>query len=124
MWLCTHPPGFSEFLGQLNPLLRLREYLNDRHRRRQDRDFREQAEQERLTLENQILERHRLRERDNALWRERFELLRDMGYTDDDLRILIWKTAGALGKTGALPGRHDDRGRTVTPSPTLRHPAT
>lgn len=86
-------PGFWEFLGQLNPLQQLREYLNDRHRRRQDRDYREQAEQERLTLENQILERQLL-ERDNALWRERFELLRDMGYTDDELRILIWKTAG------------------------------
>lgn len=86
-------PGFWEFLGQLNPLQQLREYLNDRHRRRQDRDYRELAEQEKLTLENQLLERQ-LQERDNALWRDRLELLREMGYTDDELRLLIWKTAG------------------------------
>lgn len=86
-------PGFWEVLGQLNPLQQLREYLNDRHRRRQDREYRELAEQERLTLENQVLERQLL-ERDNALWRERFELLREMGYSDDELRLLIWKTAG------------------------------
>ena len=49
-------PGFWEFLGKLTPLEVLREYLNDRHRRRQDREFREPAEKRRLDLENQILE--------------------------------------------------------------------
>ena len=34
-------PGFWEFLGLLNPLEVTRKYLEDRHRRRQDREYRE-----------------------------------------------------------------------------------
>ncbi len=37
-------PGFWEFVASLNPLQQIREYLNDRHRRRQDRGFREASE--------------------------------------------------------------------------------
>jgi hypothetical protein len=43
-------PGFWEFAASLNPLQQIREYLNDRHRRRQDKEFREAAEKERLAL--------------------------------------------------------------------------
>lgn len=56
-------PGFWEFLGKLNPLEVLRLYLDDRHRRRQDRAYREKAEARRLTLENQVLELAIVRER-------------------------------------------------------------
>ena len=45
-------PGFWEFLGALNPLEVIRKYLNDRHERRQDRNYRESAEKRRLALEN------------------------------------------------------------------------
>jgi hypothetical protein len=48
-------PGFWEVVASLNPLQQIREYLNDRHRRRQDRDFREAAERERLLLENELI---------------------------------------------------------------------
>ena len=34
-------PGFWDFLGKLNPLEVLREYLKDRHERRKDREYRE-----------------------------------------------------------------------------------
>ena len=37
-------PGFWEFMGSLNPLEVLRKYLNDRHERRKDHDYRESAE--------------------------------------------------------------------------------
>src|SRR5206468_3287516 len=41
-------PGFWEFFGSLNPLQQIREYLNDRHKRRQDREYREKSEAEKL----------------------------------------------------------------------------
>ena len=34
-------PGFREFSGTLNPLEVLRKYLNDRHERRKDHEYRE-----------------------------------------------------------------------------------
>jgi len=82
-------PGFWEFLGALNPLQQIREYLNDRHRRRQDREYREQAERERLILENEMI-RRQIWEKDNAILRERIEILRIIGFTDEEIRWLIW----------------------------------
>ncbi len=58
-------PGFWEFLASLNPLQQIREYLNDRHRRRQDRDFREASEKERLDLDNELI-RRQIEEKDIA----------------------------------------------------------
>jgi len=49
-----HSPGFWEVLGGLNPLQQIREYLNDRHKRRQDREFREAAEKKKLEIENEL----------------------------------------------------------------------
>jgi hypothetical protein len=43
-------PGFWEFLGSLNPLEVLRQYLSDRHERRKDREYREAAEARRLSV--------------------------------------------------------------------------
>jgi hypothetical protein len=45
-------PGFWEFLGSLNPLEVIRQYLTDRHEREKDRDYRSRAEAERLAIEN------------------------------------------------------------------------
>jgi len=47
-------PGFWEFLGTLNPLEVIRKYLNDRHERRKDREYREGAERRRLEIENAL----------------------------------------------------------------------
>ena len=45
-------PGFWDFLGKLSPLEVMRLYLQDRHERRKDREYREAAERERLFWEN------------------------------------------------------------------------
>jgi hypothetical protein len=45
-------PGFWEVLGSLSPLEVLRKYLNDRHERKKDRDYRSEAERERLAIQN------------------------------------------------------------------------
>lgn len=97
-------PGFWEFVASLNPLQQIREYLNDRHRRRQDRDFREASERERLALENELI-RRQIVERDNAILRERITILRDVGYSDDEIDRLIWSS---IGGSMARLGRHQD----------------
>lgn len=74
-------PGFWEFLGTLNPLEVLRKYLNDRHERHKDRDYRESAERRRLELENLSLE--------NKVISERIQLLKANGATDQDLSPLV-----------------------------------
>jgi hypothetical protein len=74
-------PGFWEFLGTLNPLEVLRQYLNDRHERRKDGSYREAAEARRLELENRLLE--------NRVIRERMEMARQLGASDADLAPLL-----------------------------------
>lgn len=74
-------PGFWEFLGALNPLTFINDFLQARHERRKDRDYREDAERRRMDLENQLLETRVVQERlqlANALGmhpREQIELL-------------------------------------------------
>ena len=74
-------PGFWEFLGTLNPLEVLRKYLNDRHERRKDHEYRESAEQRRLALENLSLE--------SRVILERVRLAKEIGATDRDLAPLL-----------------------------------
>jgi hypothetical protein len=74
-------PGFIEVLGSLNPLEVIRNYLQDRHRRRQDLEYREEAERRRLDLDNVILETEAIR--------GRIDLARELGATNDQLAPLI-----------------------------------
>ena len=74
-------PGFWEFLGSLSPLEVLRRYLDDRHRRRQDREYREPEERRRLELENLVLE--------NQVIRERISLARELGLGTESLTPLM-----------------------------------
>jgi hypothetical protein len=74
-------PGFWEFLGALNPLDVLRKYLDDRHRRRQDREYREREEARTLDLENQL--------RENEVIRGRIEIARELGLSDQELAALF-----------------------------------
>lgn len=97
-------PGFWEFLGSLNPLHQIREYLNDRHRRRQDVEFREASEKERLILENELI-RRQLYEKDNAILRDRVEILRDLGHDDDEINRIIWS---GIGVPLSRLGKHQD----------------
>jgi hypothetical protein len=99
-------PGFWECLASLNPLLQIREYLNDRHKRRQDKEFREASEKDRLKLENEILEQQ-VQEGRNKVLRERIEVLRQIGYKDEQIRQLIW---ASMGRSLARLGRHQDIG--------------
>ncbi|MDE0520607.1 MAG: hypothetical protein OXH79_01460 [Boseongicola sp.] len=99
-------PGFWEFLASSNPLLQLREYLNDRHERRKDREFREASERERLQLENEMI-RQRLEKMGTANLRDQIELLRSIGFEENEIRDMIWMNAGApLSRLG----RHQDSG--------------
>lgn len=99
-------PGFWEFLGSLNPLQQIREYLNDRHRRKQNKDFRNDAEKERLALENELL-RRQITDSDNSILRERISILKELGFSDQEIRQMIWSN---IGKPLAQLGRHQDTG--------------
>lgn len=74
-------PGVWEFIGALNPLEVLRKYLNDRHERRKDHEYRESAEQRKLALENLVLE--------NNVLSERIRIAKELGATDRDLAPLL-----------------------------------
>ncbi|MEM1552874.1 MAG: hypothetical protein QXH03_09450 [Candidatus Bathyarchaeia archaeon] len=99
-------PGFWEFLGALNPLQQIREYLNDRHKRRQDREYREQAERERLRLENEWIQRL-IWEKENSVFRERIGILREIGFSDEEIRRLIWVY---VSQPLIALGKHQDTG--------------
>jgi hypothetical protein len=99
-----HSPGFWEFLGGLNPLKQLREYLNDRHERRKDQEYRELAEKERLCLENELLQRQIL-EKENTILRDQLSIMREVGLGDAEIRQFIWSRLGA---PLAQLGRHQD----------------
>lgn len=73
-------PGFWDFMGKLNPLEVLRQYLNDRHEQRKDREYREPAEARKLELENELLQ--------IEVFEKKLQLLRDMGANDQDLSLL------------------------------------
>jgi hypothetical protein len=74
-------PGFWEFAGSLNPLEVVRRYLNDRHERRKDREYRESAEQRRLSLENLALE--------SRVISDRVRLAKELGAKDSDLTPIL-----------------------------------
>ena len=65
----------------MNPLEVTRQYLNDRHERRKDRDYRESAEQRRLELENLILA--------NRMLSERINIAKEAGLSSRDIAPLL-----------------------------------
>ncbi len=85
-------PGFWEFLGALNPLSQLRQYLNERHERRKDKEYREQHEDDQLRLNNerQELENEKLK---TELISARFDVLVQLGYEPKDARRLLVRHA-------------------------------
>lgn len=85
-------PGFWEFLAKLNPLAVICDFVNalcewrDRaHERDKDRSYRNRADEQRLILENALLE--------NKVIAERIEMLRSMQVPNED--ILRWFSANA-----------------------------
>lgn len=81
-------PGFWEFLGKLNPLDVIRQYFQDRHVRRQDREYREGHEDRQLGLENRKrhLENQLL---ENQVLRERVELLDELGFGEGERQQIL-----------------------------------
>ncbi len=81
-------PGFLEFLGSLNPLTAIREYLKDRHERKKDKQYRNAAEGNRLNLENERfhLENEALL---TTVLSERVDVLRSAGLPEPELNLLV-----------------------------------
>jgi hypothetical protein len=99
-------PGFWEFLGALNPLQQIREYLNDRHERRKDKSYREAAEAERLRLDNELIQRQ-IWEKDFSIFRDQVEFAREVGIEDEALKHIVWQK---VGQPLSRLGRHQDNG--------------
>jgi len=74
-------PGFWELVGKLNPLEQIRLYLNERHERRKDREYREAAERDRLLLDNEM--------RATEVLAAKVRAAKEMGATDNDLAPLL-----------------------------------
>jgi len=74
-------PGFWEFLGSLNPLQQIREYLKDRHERNKDRKFKSRQEEELGELS--------IMEKKNNIVSQRIEILKGLGYSEAEIRQLV-----------------------------------
>jgi len=97
-------PGFWEFMGTLNPLTQIREYLKDRHERKKDNDYR--SAQEKRKGELDIIEKE-----DNII-NNRIEMLKKAGYSELEIRQMV--NALVL-KPLTLLDRHQDNGRIEGP---------
>jgi hypothetical protein len=92
-------PGFWEFVGALSPLETIRDYVNDRHERIKDKEWRDDILHRKAEHENTILE--------NQAVRERIDILRSLGYTDDEIRSLTsQQIVLPLRGLGKLQDRH------------------
>jgi uncharacterized membrane protein len=86
-------PGFWEFIGTLNPLQQIREYLKDRHERNKDNKYRSRQEEEQGDLDT-IMKRE-------GIISQRIDILRKAGYSDTEIRqfinVMIVKPLNLLG---------------------------
>jgi hypothetical protein len=92
-------PGFWEFLGALNPLQQIREYLNDRHERNKDKKYRSRQEEELGDLS--------IMEKKNNIVSQRIEILKGLGYSETEIRQLV--SSMIIEPLNKL-GQHQDRG--------------
>lgn len=94
-------PGFWEFVGSLNPLEVLRQYLNDRHERRKDDEYRSAAEADHLAIENAS--------RGLDVVRQYLDLRRehgdDLGVTDALSEEIVASIRPALERLGEIDDR-------------------
>lgn len=74
-------PGFWEFFGKLNPLEQIRLYLNDRHERKKDNEYRKRQEEEAADWE--------IEDKKTEVLRNKVQLAREMGASDEDIRQLF-----------------------------------
>lgn len=80
-------PGFWGFVGNLNPLKFILDFLNLRHEHLKDLEYRnlEDANSLRLSNEKKQLENKAL---ENQIIKEKIQLLKELGATDYELKIL------------------------------------
>ncbi|RDK82776.1 hypothetical protein [Marinirhabdus gelatinilytica] len=74
-------PGFWEFLGSLNPLQQIREYLKDRHERIKDKNYRSRQEEQIGELE--------ITEKQTRILNGRIETLKSLGFSDIEIRQMV-----------------------------------
>jgi hypothetical protein len=81
-------PGIWEFLGALNPLTFINDFLAQRHERNKDFTYRNEAERRRLDAENRRLEiENEIQE--VQLVRDRLQLAQALGISPEDQRVLL-----------------------------------
>lgn len=97
-------PGFWEFLGGLNPLQQIREYIKDRHERKKDKDYRSRQEEELGELS--------IEEKRNNIINQRIDMLKKVGYSDIEIRQLV--TAMVITPLKQLD-KHQDNGQIEGP---------
>ncbi|HEX4605010.1 MAG TPA: hypothetical protein VH724_13510, partial [Candidatus Angelobacter sp.] len=76
-----HSPGFWKFLGVDGILEQIRLYLQDRHERGKDKQYRESQERRGLELENKL--------REAELMRRRIEVAKELGASEEELRSVL-----------------------------------
>lgn len=92
-------PGFWEFLGSLNPLQQIREYIKDRHERQKDTKYRNRQEEELSELS--------IIEKKNIIVSQKIEILRNLGYSETEIRqLVVSMVIEPLNKLGS----HQDNG--------------
>jgi len=106
--ISIHSPGFWEFLGGLNPLQQLREYLNDRHERRKDHDYRILADKERISLEHEVL-RQQISKEETGTLHDQVSIMRDVGMGNTEIQQFVWLRIPTKSAT------HSERSRPPVP---------
>ncbi len=99
-------PGWGEFIGALNPLRELRDYLKDRHERTKDKRWRDATDHDRAVLENDLLRAKAEREHVGAL-SDFHDLMERAGISQEDRQRIMWEKLGLPMKR---LGRHQDSG--------------
>ncbi|MDP1864260.1 MAG: hypothetical protein Q8K52_10180 [Thiobacillus sp.] len=74
-------PGFWEALANLNPLKVLCDYLQQRHERKKDNNYRNAFEEQRLALENLKLR--------NELIDQQIKSMKEVGFSDEEIKELL-----------------------------------
>jgi hypothetical protein len=88
-------PDFWSFIGKAIPFETIRQFLQDRHERRKDREYKESAEERKLELDNEMKEEEiEERKLSNELKRievfdSKIEIAKKLGATEKDLEPLL-----------------------------------
>ncbi|MCI5218700.1 MAG: hypothetical protein D3914_05800 [Candidatus Electrothrix sp. LOE2] len=78
-----HSPGFWEIIGSLSPLKFISDILQQSHDRKKDNRYRNAAEATNLWLDNEL--------KANEVIKQRIEILKKAGVSDDELRKHFFK---------------------------------